>query len=230
MYAGEARSGRCLYFFLILHKNIYKFHHDFLTIFSKEIPGMEFKTLDDSHLVILLQNDNALAFKELYERYWYYTYRLAIRKTGRTDVAQEMAQQLFETLWDKRDRLRIENFKAYLTSSLRNLVVDYVRRHILEANYLEQLRLHFSDAGAPAGRQLEYDELTGTVTELLHQLPDKTRQVFIMSRFEHYTIPEIAEQLNLSEKAIEYHLTKALSFLRRHLKEYMTLLLLGILS
>lgn len=190
---------------------------------------MEFKSLDDSHLVVLLQNDSALAFKELYERYWYYIYRLAIKKTGRIDVAQEMAQQLFETLWDKRDRLQIDNFKAYLTSSLRNLVVDYVRRHILEANYLEQLRLHFSDAGISAGRQLEYDDLSGTITGLLHQLPDKTRQVFVMSRFEYHTIPEIAGQLNLSEKAIEYHLTKALGFLRKHLKEYITSLILGVL-
>ncbi len=191
---------------------------------------MEFKSLDDAHLVVLLRNGSAFAFKELYERYWYYTYHLAIKKTGRTDVAQEMAQQLFETLWDKRDRLRIDNFKAYLTSSLKNLVIDYVRRHILEASYLEQLRMHFPEARAQAGRQLEYDELSDTITELLHQLPQKTRQVFIMSRFEYYTIPEIARQLNLSEKAIEYHLTKALSFLRKHLKEYMTLVILGILS
>jgi len=191
---------------------------------------MELKSLDDAHLVVLLRNDNAPAFKELYERHWYYTYHLAFKKTGRTDVAQEMAQQLFETLWDKRDRLRIDNFKAYLTSSLKNLVIDYIRRHILEESYLEKLRMHFSEAGVQAGRQLEYDELAGTVTELLHQLPRKTRQVFVMRRFEYYTIPEIAQQLNLSEKAIEYHLTKALSFLRKHLKEYMTLVALGILS
>ncbi len=191
---------------------------------------MEFKSLDDAHLVVLLRNDNALAFKELYERYWYYTYHLAIKKTGRTDVAQEMAQQLFETLWDKRDRLQIDNFKAYLTSSLKNLVIDYVRRHILEASYLEQLRMHFSEAVVHSGRQMEYDELAGTITELLHQLPQKTRQVFVMRRFEYHTIPEIAQQLNLSEKAIEYHLTKALSFLRKHLKEYMTLVVLGVLS
>ncbi|ODS86189.1 MAG: hypothetical protein ABS46_01410 [Cytophagaceae bacterium SCN 52-12] len=191
---------------------------------------MELKSLDDVHLVVLLRNDNAPAFKELYERYWYYTYHLALKKTGRADVAQEMAQQLFETLWDKRDRLRIDNFKAYLTSSLKHLVIDYIRRHILEASYLEKLRMHFSEAGVQAGRQLEYDELAGTVTELLHQLPRKTRQVFIMRRFEYYTIPEIARELNLSEKAIEYHLTKALSFLRKHLKEYMTLVALGILS
>lgn len=191
---------------------------------------MEFKSLDDAHLVVLLRNDNALAFKELYERYWYYTYHLAIKKTGRTDVAQEMAQQLFETLWDKRDRLLIDNFKAYLTSSLKNLVIDYVRRHILEASYLEQLRMHFSEAVVQSGRQMEYDELAGTITELLHQLPQKTRQVFVMRRFEYHTIPEIAQQLNLSEKAIEYHLTKALSFLRKHLKEYMTLVVLGVLS
>ena len=189
---------------------------------------MEGKSLDDVDLVVLLRNDDVLAFKELYERYWYYAYRLALKKTGRSDVSQEMAQQLFETLWDKRGQLRIDNFKAYLTSSVKNLVIDYVRRYIREAGYLEQLRSHFSEAETE--RQLEYDELSDTVSGLLQQLPPKTRQVFVMRRFEYLTIPEIARQLDLSEKAIEYHLTKALSFLRKHLREYIALLVFGIIS
>lgn len=191
---------------------------------------METKQLDDTHLIALLRESNAHAFKELYDRYWYYAYRLALRKLIREDVAQEMAQQLFETLWEKREKLIITNVRAYLTISLKNLVIDYVRRHILEENYLSQLKFFVDQNHVPAGTDLEYSELTETVSSLLSRLPEKTRQVFILSRFEYYTIPEIAQQLNLSEKAIEYHLSKSLRFLRGHLREFIAMLVLASLS
>lgn len=191
---------------------------------------MEFKNTDDAHLVTLLRDGNALAFKELYDRYWLYSYRLAVKKLGREDLAQEMAQQLFENLWDKRDRLIITNIKAYLTISLKNLIIDYVRRNIREESYLDHLKTFFDQSYGTVTETYEYSELSDTVTTLLSRLPEKTRQVFELSRFEYYTIPEIAQQLNLSEKAIEYHLTKSLRFLRANLREYIIMLSFLLLS
>jgi len=191
---------------------------------------MEFKNTDDAHLVTLLRDGNALAFKELYDRYWLYSYRLAVKKLGREDLAQEMAQQLFENLWDKRDRLIITNIKAYLTISLKNLIIDYVRRNIREESYLDHLKAYFDQSYGIVTETYEYSELSDMVYTLLARLPEKTRQVFELSRFEYYTIPEIAQQLNLSEKAIEYHLTKSLRFLRANLREYILLLSILLLS
>ncbi len=186
---------------------------------------MDFKSLHDSHLVALLGESNPHAFKEIYERYWYYLYRLAAVKTGRKDVAEEMAQQLFEVLWMRREQLRIDNLKAYLTASLKNLVIDYVRRNLRETHYLEQLRACIPPSYADGMHEVQFNELSAAITEKLEQLPGKTRQVFMLSRFEQRSVPEIAAQLNLSEKAIEYHLTRALAFLRTHLREYISLLL-----
>jgi len=191
---------------------------------------MEFKNTDDAHLVTLLRDGNALAFKELYDRYWLYSYRLAVKKLGREDLAQEMAQQLFENLWDKRDRLIITNIKAYLTISLKNLIIDYVRRNIREESYLDHLKAYFDQSYGTVTETYEYSELSDMVYTLLARLPEKTRQVFELSRFEYYTIPEIAQQLNLSEKAIEYHLTKSLRFLRANLREYILMLSILLLS
>lgn len=202
--------------------------HNFREIRQVNIKGwkMHFSQSDDTHLLALLREGSALAFKELYERYWLYVYRLALRKVSREDVAQEMAQQLFENLWDKREKLLINNVKAYLTRSLKNLIIDYIRRNILEENYLDQLKLYYEKHTDTGIDVFEYNELTGVVSSLLEKLPDKTRQVFILSRYEAYTIPEIAQQLNLSEKAIEYHLSKSLRYLREHLREFILFFLL----
>ena len=164
---------------------------------------MSHKLLEDADLVHLLKKDDADAFKQLYERYWFRMYNLGMNKLRRKEVAEELAQQLFATLWQKRHVLDIQNVKAYLTQSLKNLIVDYIRKNIQEEHYLEHLRFYFPSGSAATSMAVQYDELFHALEDALLHLPEKTRQVFIMSRFEQLTIPEIAEQLELSDKAIE---------------------------
>lgn len=179
--------------------------------------------LSDSELLTLLSLDQEEAFTELYRRYWYTLYAKAVRKIGRKDIAEEMAQQLFANLWQKRHSLHIENLNAYLHGALKNLIVDYVRKNIQEEHYLQHLQLFFPPQHISPGSEIQYQELTEAINLALHQLPAKTQQVFRLSRFDQLTIPEIARSLTLSEKAIEYHLTRALSFLRKNLREFITL-------
>jgi RNA polymerase sigma-70 factor (ECF subfamily) len=67
---------------------------------------------------------------------------------------------------------------------------------------------------------VHFSELSDAVEEAMKKLPEKTCEVFRMSRFENQSVKEIAVQLNLSEKAVEYHITKSLKLLRENLKAY----------
>jgi RNA polymerase sigma-70 factor (ECF subfamily) len=67
------------------------------------------------------------------------------------------------------------------------------------------------------------------IEKAIYQLPDKTQTVFKMSRFEEKSHKEIAVTLDLSEKSVEYHITQALKFLRVYLKDYLTILLFGLI-
>lgn len=185
---------------------------------------MLLKSLRDPDLLTLLSQGNESAFKELYERYWYGIYSKALRKTGRKDISEEMAQHIFEILWQKRSYLKIDNVGAYLNTALKNLIIDYVRKNIQEQNYLRYLEqfVPFPTAGN-LNSTVQYDELTTAIHQSLNMLPEKTRTVFVMSRFEQRSIPEISAALHLSEKAIEYHLSRALLFLRKNLREFIAL-------
>ena len=191
---------------------------------------MSHKLLEDAELVHLLKRDDADAFKQLYERYWFRMYSLGMNKLRRKEVAEELAQQLFATLWQKRHSLDIQNIKAYLTQSLKNLIVDYIRKNIQEEHYLEHLRFYFPSGSSTTTMAVQYDELFLALEDALLHLPEKTRQVFIMSRFEQLTIPEIAEQLDVSDKAIEYHLSRALAFLRKNLRNFASTWLLFLIQ
>ncbi|GAA4454633.1 hypothetical protein GCM10023189_21360 [Nibrella saemangeumensis] len=178
------------------------------------------QSLSDHTLLSLLREGDEQAFRALYDRYWYKMYVIAHRKLRRKEVAEELAQELFVMLWQKRDSLRVINLPAFLGVSLRNLMIDYIRRHMQEEHYLDQLRQFFPDEGFATIEAVQLNELTEALQQALAQLPDKTREVFILNRFEHLTIREIAQRLNLSEKAIEYHLSRSTGFLRRNLRDF----------
>lgn len=181
---------------------------------------MLLSSLSDYDLLSLLRNDDEQAFRELYNRHWYKMYVVAHRKLRRKEVAEELAQELFVMLWQKRHSLRIINLAAFLGVSLRNLMIDYIRHHIQEEHYLEELRRFFPSDVFTTTEAVQLNELTDALHLALAKLPEKTREVFILNRFEHLTIREIAQRLNLSEKAIEYHLSRSTLFLRRNLRDF----------
>ncbi|GAA4395659.1 hypothetical protein GCM10023187_02870 [Nibrella viscosa] len=183
---------------------------------------MSLQSLSDNDLLSLLRQDDEQAFRELYDRYWYKMYVIVHRKLRRKEVAEELAQELFVMLWQKRNSLRVINLPAFLGVSLRNLMIDYIRRHIQEEHYLDQLRRFFPTAVMATSEAVQLNELTEALQHALAQLPEKTRDIFILNRFENLTIREIAQRLNLSEKAIEYHLSRSTLFLRRHLRDFAT--------
>ncbi|WP_138994514.1 RNA polymerase sigma-70 factor [Larkinella sp. C7] len=183
----------------------------------------------DAELLDLLRDDDEQAFRELYDRYWYKMYVVAHRKLRRKEVAEELAQELFVMLWQKRDSLRILNLSAFLGITLKNLMVDYIRRNILEEHYLDQLRLFFPVETFTTTETVQLNELTEAIQNTLAQLPEKTREVFILRRFEQLSIREIAQRLELSEKAIEYHLSRSTAFLRQNLRDFVAVWVLFFL-
>ena len=181
---------------------------------------MNLNGYSDADLLTALKADDKLAFKELYDRYWHKMYSIALRKLGRKEVAEELAQELFVMLWQKRTTLRIINLNAFLQVSLKNLTIDYIRHHIQEEHYLDSLKQYFPLESMTTTDMVYFNELTEALQKALAELPEKTRQIFMLNRFERLTIREIAVQLNLSEKSIEYHLSRSTTYLRKHLREY----------
>ncbi|QDK78730.1 sigma-70 family RNA polymerase sigma factor [Spirosoma sp. KCTC 42546] len=189
---------------------------------------MSEQALSDDELVALLRYDNEEAFQTLYKRHWYDFFAMANRKLRDEDLAADVAQELFLRLWQKRKTLLVSNLKAYLTTSLKHLIIDHVRTQL----HGEQYASHFLYT-APIGtldtaNTVQFTELTESLNQALLQLPDKTREVFILNRFEQLPIREIALRLGLSEKAIEYHLSRSLTFLRAHLHDYATAVVLTL--
>ncbi|MDI9873889.1 MULTISPECIES: RNA polymerase sigma-70 factor [Bacteroidota] len=181
---------------------------------------MKYNKLTDEQLVNLIIEDNKYAFEEVYHRYWYKLFGVAYHEIGTREEAEELVHDLFESLWNRRHQLNIRMLSAYLVVSIKHLSTNYIKSQITNRKFQEYLIFNEIRQSHATEEVVHFSELSDAVEEAMKKLPEKTCEVFRMSRFENQSVKEIAVQLNLSEKAVEYHITKSLKLLRENLKAY----------
>lgn len=144
----------------------------------------------------------------------------ALKYVDDLDECRNLVHEIFISVWEKYDTLPVDtNYRSYLFTAVRNRCLNYLRdRKKLTA--LETLE-EANHAEMPS--HLEAKELEREIELAINSLPEKCRQVFELSRTEGLKYAEIAEKLGLSIKTVEAQMSKALSVLRTHLREFLTL-------
>lgn len=181
---------------------------------------MKHRNLTDEQLVDFLKSDDKAAFEEIYNRYWYKLLGVAYHETGTREEAEELVQDLFERVWHKRRESIIRHLSAYLVVSIKHLAINYVKSQITQRKFQEYLVFNEIKQSYATDESVQFADLSKAVDEAMKKLPEKSVEIFKMSRFENQSVKAIAQQLNLSEKAVEYHITKSLKVLKEQLKAY----------
>lgn len=172
-------------------------------------------------LLIYLRTGDDKAFREIYQRYWKKMYSIAIRKIQSTDVVEEIVQDIFLRLWERRNSLQVDCLETYLFSSIRYAAINHIKSLLVQERYVDYANLHFNQASSTTDEQLALDDLMKAVEQQLNNLPEKTRQIFRMNRFEYQSIKEISTKLKVPERTVEYHLSQAIKSLRIYLRDYL---------
>lgn len=180
--------------------------------------SLKYHLQPDDFLVQRLTQSDELAFEAIYERYWLKLYNFAYQQTGSKDDAEHLVHDVFVSLWKRRSLLQVKNLSVYLIASVKHLTTNLIKSQITMRKYREYLLFREIEQNEPIENILYFDDLAAAIEEALKKLPEKTAEIFRLSRFGHQTNQEIAAQLQLSEKAVEYHITKSLQFLKNHLK------------
>ena len=183
---------------------------------------------NDQRLLENLRKGNTDAFEQIFRRYWHRLYIMAKSKVQSHDDAEEIIQTIFSSLWEKRESLAITNLSFYLQTAVRNSVIDRIRSKVTQQKYWNYYKTFIPDHLTSTEDTVVFDDLNGAVEAAVNHLPEKSKKVFKLSRFEGRSNAEIAKLLHLSEKAIEYHLTKSLRDLRVHLKDFILIVLVGL--
>lgn len=173
-----------------------------------------------------LSDGDRSAFENLYNSLWSKLYSIAFNYVRERETSEEMVQETFVKLWLKRrDLVRVNDIMGFAVRTLQFKVFDYFDSKAIEERYLSRAMktsvLHVDDTN----QQVEYDEMLSRLNDELEKLPDTTRTIFRLSRFNHFTNEEIASNLSLSVKTVEYHITQSLKHLRLRLGDLLSLLI-----
>ncbi|MEL7586451.1 MAG: RNA polymerase sigma-70 factor [Prolixibacteraceae bacterium] len=141
--------------------------------------------------------------------------------------AEEIVQDFFFRLWKRRDQIKEgPSLKSYLFTSVKNRGINFLVSRNYETRKIEELKQIM-------GSNLTYEQdlfVTGELQEKIKQafekLPPRTKEIFILSRFDDLKNDEIAEKLNISKRTVELQISNALKVMRRELKDYAGLLIL----
>jgi RNA polymerase sigma-70 factor (ECF subfamily) len=172
----------------------------------------------------LLTTGNEQVFEEVFKTHFKNLHAYACTILKDASDAEEMVQQVFYKLWERKTGLDIHtSIKAYLYRSVHNECMNHIKHQKVKAVHQqysmlqEKLQVEKND---PA-QQLTGNELEKKIFAALNDLPEQCRTIFQMSRFESLKYQEIAFQLGLSVKTVEAQMGKALKRLRLKLVEYL---------
>jgi len=180
----------------------------------------------DLELIALIDKDNREAFTALYQRYWDKIFAVAIHRLGNEEEAEVIVQEIFLSIWTRRKNLKLTHSLAtYLSVAVKYKVINHLaRKHRMQLQ-LDELTNITPATENSTSNWLDEKELRTQLEKCIDKLPERCRIVFLLSRDENKTYAEIATELNISQKTVEAHVSKALSTLRHDLKIAAPLLL-----
>jgi len=173
---------------------------------------------DQALLQQLSQSDQA-AFTAIYERYWKLLFREAMNVLRSQKEAEDCVQELFVSLWNRRQTLSITTLRAYLQTAIRYQCIDRIEKDMIRGGYLEDFTTYMeANQTMPSIEEEMYArELAASIDQLMDKMPGKMQEVFRLSRQQHLTHREIATRLQISEETVKKQIYLALKILKSNL-------------
>ena len=176
---------------------------------------------DEADVLQRLTQGDQRALQQLFDWHYVSLCRVALRLVHRAEVAEEIVQDVFVYLWEKRDDYQIStSAAAYLARAVRNRCLNHLKSRAARYDWSQEIQDYQHPVDTAPDDTLQVTELTAALEHILPQLPERCQLVFSLIRYEERSYQEVADQLGVSVKAIEYHMGKALRLIRQHLVRY----------
>ncbi len=156
-------------------------------------------------------------FKAIFEQYFDSIRLYIYYKIAEKEAANDMAQDVFMTIWEKRAFLKEDNIKTLLYKIASGYVVDYYRKCDVKVDFSIWLRYN-SEAPLSPQQEAEYNEMMQRYSTALNEMTGFQREAFMMNREEQLTYTDIASRLNISIKAVEKRMKGALKIINKNLQ------------
>jgi len=182
---------------------------------------MALSSLSDAELWNLILNDDYRAFSALFERHWLKMYNTALKYLHDEQASEEVVHDLFLNIWNRKSYLEIKEFDKYFKAATRYQVYAYLKKHKdARVVYMETLTESYEvNNYNNADKRIAYQDLETRLNNHLKLLPLRCKEIFLMSRMQHFSNFEIAQKLGIDKRTVENQLTHALHSIRLNMKD-----------
>jgi len=189
---------------------------------------MENRILTNSkteEIIRRLKKDDKSAVDDLFSYYYPRLYHFSKSILKIENEIDDTLQEVFVKIWLNRQKIRnADTFNAWIFTITKNEVLNLIRSKLKDHAFKEELYLRSLAEEYHTQNPVEFDEIKAGIDQIVTSLPEKRQQVFILSRNDGLSNKEIAQQLNISEKTVEDHITHAIKHIKTAMKG------MGILS
>ncbi|MCW3467831.1 RNA polymerase sigma factor [Chitinophaga nivalis] len=182
---------------------------------------MDKNTLNDAALWQLVKQGDTVSFTCLFERYWDEMFSMAYRRLADEATAKDFVQNIFIHAWENRQQITVEDkLSPYLFTALKYSVIRHLYREAKQGTTDLPLSIYSLPDETEQKKQdhYEFDRLRERIQSEITSMPDKMREVFILSYEKELSVREIALRLSLSEQTVKNQVHNALKRLRGRLQ------------
>jgi RNA polymerase sigma-70 factor, ECF subfamily len=168
--------------------------------------------LTDETLILGLKRDDYSSYNQLFTRYYSRLCAFVFTLTQNYSASEDVVQELFIRLWIQRGKIEInENIAGYLYRASKNAALNYLRAEKSRQKSIQNMPVQEWQTDESLIEQIEF---SAALNKCINQLPDRSRNVFMKSRFDGMKQQEISDQLGVSVKTIKNQIWKSLQFLK----------------
>ena len=171
----------------------------------------------DGILLQQVRDGDEAAFNTLYDRYWNFVFFSAMKRLKDEARAKDISQDIFTTLWLKRETLRIDNLHTYLYTAVKNRVLNLFEKERRFIPFEELLNRNIECHGERADAVALRHEFLRVYTRLIDSLPPQRQKIFRYYYDQCLSTEEISRELSLSRKTVQNQLTHAVTYVRANL-------------
>lgn len=187
--------------------------------------------IKDKSLLNSLKNGDQETFDAIYSQLARPLLHYVNSRLHDKNLSEDLVQEVFLSLWTRRAELNIQtSLEAYLFGAAKFQILDYFRSEKVKQKYVDHFILFAAQDNNSVKELMHLKDLQAAIEKHIQDLPPKCQSAFRLSRFEHKTISEIAEVMNISPRTVENYMTKALKHLRIKLAQYPWVLILSLLN
>jgi RNA polymerase sigma-70 factor (ECF subfamily) len=175
----------------------------------------------ESNFFLLVKLNKNKAFNLVFDAYWAALYKQAYKKVRCHDLAKDLVQDVFVSLWDKIELLDAEgSVLAYLFAILRNKILKLYEKDEVRLRYAVNMAINANLSDIHSQNNLLEKELKAIIDAEVQRMPLRMREIYLLKKDDDLSIREIAEDLSLSEQTVKNQLQMAYQRLRTKIKNY----------